>query len=169
MKNVVLLAMHGSPPLDFPRGELIEFFELHGRFHNSNPDVESELYRRFIELDKKICGWVRTPQNDPYYFGAMEVVESLRKIIGMTVLVGFNEFCEPSMERSFDKAVEIGATKILVSTTMTTHGGSHAERDIPIAIEAARIKYPDVIIKYVWPFDNDEVATFLAKQIMKSF
>jgi sirohydrochlorin cobaltochelatase len=55
--------------------------------------------------------------------------------------------------------------KIIVTTTMMTRGGEHAERDIPQALSRARQKHPGVEIIYAWPFETTGIARFLAGHI----
>lgn len=38
MKTVVVLAMHGMPPVDFPTEELAEFFKLHSHFSRASDE-----------------------------------------------------------------------------------------------------------------------------------
>lgn len=49
MKSVIVLAMHGSPPRDFPRADLAEFMSLHGRLEASpvsrSPALGQLLFR----------------------------------------------------------------------------------------------------------------------------
>ena len=74
------------------------------------------------------------------------------------VYVAFNEFCAPTIEQAVATAVMAGARDIAVVTTMITPGGSHAERDIPEALERARAEHPDANIHFVWPLDLHSVA-----------
>ena len=76
--------------------------------------------------------------------------------------VGFNEFCDPCIVDAIGLAVEAGVTRVLVLTTMMTAGGDHSERDIPDAIDRAKVHYPDVEMVYAWPFMLPDVAKFLA-------
>ena len=48
MSSIVILAMHGAPPNDFPAREMAEFFALHGRLeHAAGPEREL-LERRHV-------------------------------------------------------------------------------------------------------------------------
>lgn len=166
MKTLILLAMHGAPPNDFPPREAAEFFSLHMRLEHAAPGAEREqLQRRRDELDAKMRAWPRTAQNDPFWAGSQDLAAHLREATGREVIVGFNEFCAPTLDNAFDLAVAQGAERIVVVTPMMTRGGEHSEADIPAAIERARQRHPALTIRYVWPFDPADVAGFLAAQI----
>ena len=70
------------------------------------------------------------------------------------MIVGFNEFCAPSLEETLDQAVLCGADRIVVVTPMMTPGGEHAEE-----------RHPKIAFAYAWPFEVNDVARFLAMQI----
>ncbi len=161
-----MLAMHGVPPKDFPRSELIELMRLHMAMdHSHGHDVNLELKARHDELDEKIRRWKRTSQNDPFWAASQSLSVTLSRITGNAVTVGFNEFCGPSVEEALDEAVSRGGNEIIVITPMMTPGGEHSEVDIPGAIERARKKHSHVTIRYAWPFNEIAVATFLAEQL----
>jgi len=162
MKTVIVLAMHGSLPHDFPRAELGEFFALHARYEASEPGVPLD---RYTSLEDKLRRWPRTPDNDPFHAASYELAQVLSQECSLEVIVGFNEFCAPDMETALAQAVEQGAGRIIVVTTMMTRGGEHAEREITLAVARGRQSYPDVEIIYAWPFETAAVARFLAGHI----
>ncbi|UCF08445.1 MAG: CbiX/SirB N-terminal domain-containing protein [Thermoplasmata archaeon] len=167
MDVVVVLAMHGSPPIDFPKVELTEYFSLHARVgHHSEADHEA-LRNRYSHLDDKMRSWPRTPENDPFYAGAMEMAEHIEESSGYKVIVGFNEFCAPTLDAALEQAVSEKPEKVVVLTPMMTRGGEHAEKDIPQAIERAKKVHPQANIVYAWPFEVSEVGGFLASQIKR--
>lgn len=167
MKTVILLAMHGVPPNDFPGPELREFFELHGRLEMA-PDVSTRtLRRRYEELEEKIRRWPRTPANDPYHAASYELADAVRLETGLDVAVGFNEFCAPRLDEALEKALEDGAAKLVVVSTMLTRGGEHAEREIAQTVALARQAHPGAEILYAWPFETDGIARFLAGHIRR--
>ena len=53
MKNVIVLAMHGAPPRDFPRAEMGEFMSLHSRMGHSAVSHSPALESRYEELEKQ--------------------------------------------------------------------------------------------------------------------
>lgn len=81
-------------------------------------------------------------------------------------MVGFNEFCALDLGEALDQTVAQGARRVLVVTPMMTPGGKHAEIDIPAAIDAARQRHRGVDFRYAWPFDTEDVAAFLAEQVL---
>jgi len=165
MKIVIILAMHGMPPNDFPQKETLDYFMLHSRMENMPGPPPPVMQQQYEELDNKMRNWSRTQENDPYFYASKELAEEISSQTGYKVIVGFNEFCSPSLEDAFDIASKDGSEKVIVITPMMTRGGEHSEKDIPEAIERARKKYPDIQFSYVWPFNISKVATFLAKQI----
>jgi sirohydrochlorin cobaltochelatase len=165
MKAVIVLAMHGTPPSDFPRDALLEFFDLHSRLEHSHGPVDASLQQRYRELEGKIRHWPRTTKNDPFYFASLDLAAKLNERIGHEVVLGFNEFCAPDIEDALEKAVGKGADKIVVVTPMMTKGGEHAESDIPKAIQRVQKRYPQVPMFYAWPFEDGVVTEFLAVQI----
>jgi len=167
MKTVIVLAMHGVPPKDFPPKEMREFFELHGRLEMSPVSPSPVLERRYDELGDKIKRWPRTPLNDPYHAASYELARALQNECHITVIVGFNEFCSPDIDEAIAQAVTEGADKIIVITSMMTRGGEHAERDIALAVSRARQKFPGVEMIYAWPFETAGIARFLAEHIKR--
>lgn len=165
MKTVIVLAMHGVPPNDFPHPELREFFELHGRLEMAPEASALALRRRYEELEEKIRRWPRTPANDPYHAASYELADAVRRETGLDVAVGFNEFCAPRLDEAMEKALKDGADRLVVVSTMLTRGGEHAEREIAQAVAIARLNHPGAEILYAWPFETAGIARFLAGHI----
>lgn len=161
----VVLAMHGAPALDFPKNELAEFFTLHARLGHGD-SVPEDLRRRCDELEARMRSWPRTADNDPFYKGSVELAEQLGRESGLEVILGFNEFCSPSLAEALDLAAG-SAQKILIITPMMTRGGEHSAVDIPEAIREARQRHPGQDIIYVWPFPTEDIARFLSDQISR--
>jgi sirohydrochlorin cobaltochelatase len=169
MRTVVVLVMHGVPPSDFPREEAQEFFRLHGEHSQGHSSAagHGEDRRRLEELDRKMRQWPRTAENDPYHVGSRRLAEELEAATGPEVLLAFNEFCGPSIDEALDQAVELGAARVIGITPMKTSGGGHSEVDIPHAIDRARSRHPRLRFSYAWPFEDREIAGFLASQISR--
>jgi sirohydrochlorin cobaltochelatase len=169
MDVVIVLAMHGAPPQDLPKRKIGEFFSLHMQLEwNVVPEERRPMIEsRYAELEKTICSWPRTEQNDPFYTASHELADQLSLATGYDVVVGFNEFCTPSLDDALDQAVMQEADRVIVVTPMMTPGGEHAEIDIPTAIDDARQRHPDVDFRYAWPFDMRDVAKFLREQIAR--
>lgn len=169
MKIVIVLAMHGMPPNDFPQKETLDYFMLHSRLENMSGPPPPNMQQQYEQLDNKMRKWLRTQENDPYYYASNELAEVLSKQTNHSVVVGFNEFCSPSLDDAFNEAIKQDPDKVIVITPMMTHGGEHSEKDIPEAIERARKKYHKIEFSYVWPFNISKVAAFLAEQIKEHY
>ncbi len=165
MKTIILLAMHGAPPGDYPRPALAEFFSLHARLELAGEAEKPALLARFAPLERQMRGWPRTAQNDPFYAFSGELARELEAVSGHQVLVGFNEFCAPDIPQALAKAVELGAGRIVVVTPMMTRGGEHAEIEIPALIHEFGSMHPEIDIKYAWPFEKGEIAAFLVQHL----
>ena len=162
---VIILAMHGAPPIDFPTNETVEMFNLHARLEHVAERESLALRERCDQLDAKMRAWPRTPENDPFHAGSTDIASKLHEVTQQEVILGFNEFCNPSLEQAFEQAIKSDPDKIIVVTPMMTRGEEHSEVDIPAAIKRIESRYPDVSIEYIWPFDTALVAQFLAAQI----
>ncbi len=166
-KTVIVLAMHGVPPADFPRPELTEFMRLHTMLeHGSVGDDHLQMRRDVLEV--KLRSWRRTAANDPYWAASSELARELKKVTGHRVVVGFNEFCAPSLDCALDAAATGRAARVVVVTPMMTQGGEHSEKDIPGSVERARARHPKVEFVYAWPFPSTAAARFLAEQVARS-
>ena len=166
--RVIVLAMHGAPPNDFPRAEMGEFHALHARLEHGDPSMSDALKARAGMLDRKMRGWSRTAENDPFWAASQEIARHLSEITGSRVVVGFNEFCGPDLDAAFATAAAGRPGSVQVITTMLTRGGGHAEVDIPAAIARAQAAFPDVPFVYAWPHDMRDVARFLADRLQKA-
>ncbi len=166
MKTVVVLVMHGTPPKDFPSNERAEFFGLHMRLDYGSAGPErAALQRRHDALEAKMRAWPRSAENDPFYAASQALAESLSFESGYEVVLGFNEFCAPSVDEALEKAAARSPNQVAVVSPMLTPGGEHAEIEIPAAIKAAQKRYPDITFRYAWPFDVSDVAALLNAQI----
>jgi sirohydrochlorin cobaltochelatase len=162
----IVLAMHGSPPNDFPRREMAEYFGLRSRLgHAAGEDAGRSRYE---ELERKMREWPRTAQNDPYHAASQEMAAQLARTTGHPVTVGFNEFCAPTLQAALDTAAGTGADTVIIVTPMMTRGGEHSEVEIPAEVEGARSRHPGTRFVYVWPFEAADVAGFLAAQISRA-
>jgi sirohydrochlorin cobaltochelatase len=167
MKTIVVLAMHGSPPGDFPKDELTEFFRLHTQIDHMHEPGPTSLKQRYLDLDTKMRTWPRNENNDPFFTGAQNMALHLGKSTGLDVIVGYNEYCAPSLDEAIDKAALMGAERIIIITPMMTRGGEHSEKDIPDTISRSQKRHPSIELVYAWPFDHTDVADFLGSQIEK--
>lgn len=165
MKKVIVLAMHGMPPKDFPMKEKMEFFKLHSQVEAMRDKMPGLILKRHDDLEMKMRQWPRTSENDPYHFASEELAEFLRKEMECPVYVGFNEFCDPTLDKALEHAAIQAPDKVIIITPMMTRGGEHSEIDIPEAIKRAKEKFPDIDFTYIWPFNTMDIAKFLSEQI----
>lgn len=159
-----MLAMHGTPPKDFPKTDRKELFEIRAALKHAAPPSK-ELLARHDFLDQKMRLWPRTKENDPFHFGSMELGRELATQSKFQVIVGFNEFCDPDLDKAIREAVMRSEGKVLVTTPMMTRGGSHSKRDIPATIAGVQKDFQKTEIVYAWPFPLSEIAGFLSAQI----
>jgi sirohydrochlorin cobaltochelatase len=163
METAIVLAMHGAPPNDFPGQELAEYVGLHARIERAGGKERAALAPRHAELEARMRAWPRTAANDPFHAGSLAIAQAS----GLAVILGFNEFCAPSLEEALGQAA-LEYRRVIVVTSMLTAGGEHAGADIPAAIERARIRHPRTDFRYAWPFEPADIAAFLAAQARKA-
>ncbi len=163
-KLVIVLAMHGTPPKDFPKSERKALFDLRTLIKHGEVS-EKEILQQHDLLDLKMRQWPRTKENDPFHFGSMTLGHDLASQSGCPVIVGFNEFCAPDLDQAISEAVGLTEEKVVVTTPMMTRGGGHSKGDIPEAIARVQKEYPSAEILYAWPFPVSEIAVFLSNQI----
>jgi len=164
MKTLLVLAMHGSIPSDFPAHKMTELIGLQARLEHAERPQRPILEARYEPLEEEMRTWPRTPENDPFHAASQTLAAHLSVVAGLEVVVGFNEFCAPSLDEALDQAA-VNADRVVVVTPMMTRGGQHAELDIPAAIERVQVQHADVHFVYAWPFDFEDVAGFLAAQV----
>ncbi|PIQ83132.1 MAG: hypothetical protein COV75_08960 [Candidatus Omnitrophica bacterium CG11_big_fil_rev_8_21_14_0_20_63_9] len=170
----VVLIGHGAPATDCPPQLIGELMSLEWREHGSahghshQQDSAPALAQRAHALDAQIRDWPRHGGNDPYKAGLERLGDVLRPLLPTDLFViGYNEFCRPSIPEAIDDVIRRGATRVMVLPTMMTPGGVHSEQDIPRALEAVRRAHPNVAIEYLWPFDLQQVAALLAAQVRR--
>jgi sirohydrochlorin cobaltochelatase len=168
MTTFIVLASHGAPPAGFPHPELSEFFRLHSQLesgHRHRGQLLTDVQVRYERLESRMRNWPRNEKNDPFYAGTISLAKELEAESGLPVIVGFNEYCAPSLDEALEQAVAKGDSRVVVITPMMTSGGVHSEHDIPECIGVARAKNPNIEFVYAWPFDRTKVANFLAAQV----
>jgi len=157
--------MHGALPNDFPAAERSEILRLKAQLAKDAGRLPGEAQARYAALEMKMRAWPRTAENDPFHAASHALAAALRRASGCPVVVGFNEFCAPTLDEALDEAQATGANEVVAITPMMTPGGAHAEQEIPAAVAAAQARYPGVVIRYAWPFDLADIAMFLCAQI----
>jgi len=158
----VILVGHGGIPKGCPSELVSKLKRLEGQRRAAGTPMSAEER----ELDTRIRQWPRTPETDPYQSGLEAVAAQLRANLGEVLFaVAYNEFCAPTLEESVKELIKKGATHITVATTMFTPGGAHSEVEIPEILEQLRKQYPDIVLRYAWPFDMNLIAVMLATQV----
>ena len=162
-KGVVLVG-HGGVPRDYPYDMVRKMKQLESQREASEGEPSPEE----LELDKKIRNWPRTPETDPYKAGLESLGVQLQPLLKGTLFnLAYNEFCSPSLEGAIAELISLGAQEITVIPSMLTPGGSHSEKEVPQTLEILRSKYPDIHLKYAWPFDLVKVSQMLAEQLSR--
>lgn len=169
MKTILVLAMHGITPSDFPQNEKIELIRLDSLVHSDPDKVTIEQKTRFEVLDYKMRNWPRNKQNDPFQAASRELAAHLERESGNEVIVGFNEFCAPSVDQALDLAAEKKPERVIVLTPMMMPGGKHSEIEIPDSIKAAQKRHPSIQFGYLWPYQLEHLARFFAREIHAYF
>jgi sirohydrochlorin cobaltochelatase len=165
MKTMIVLAMHGMPPSDFPKKELAEFFRLNSLVEQPGNSANQDIRNQFSILENKLKNWPRNKENDPFQYSSLELAAKLQEISGYEVLVGYNEFCSPDLNETLLQAARENAGKIIIITTMMTGGGKHSERDIPRIIKEFNGLHPEIEVIFAWPFKTEQIAQFLSEHI----
>lgn len=167
MKQAVsgtILVGHGGVPKDCPHDLVMRLKRLEAQRRESGAAPSAEE----LELDAKIRLWPRTAGNDPYKAGLEALASQLRPLLGESLFaLAYNEFCAPTVAEAAEELITSGAQRITVLSSMFTPGGSHAEIEIPEAIERLKAAHPRITFRYAWPFDLQLVATMLATQIKR--
>ncbi|RMF19313.1 MAG: hypothetical protein D6760_13185 [Deltaproteobacteria bacterium] len=162
-KEAIVLIGHGGVPADAPREKIAELKRLEAAREARG---ELRMSEREAALDAEIRNWPRTAESDPYKAGLEAVAARLeRQLAPRRLVVAYNEFCAPSVEQAVADLAAEGYERILLVTTMFTPGGSHSDRELPELTDLLRRDHPGVEIEYLWPFDLDLVADFLARHI----
>ena len=89
MRDLIVLAMHGITPKDFPKQEKREFRRLHTQIENAGGSADAVSQRRYGELDQKIRAWPRTKENDPYCFASNDLGVQLGRITKKQIKISF--------------------------------------------------------------------------------
>ncbi|MCA9482140.1 MAG: CbiX/SirB N-terminal domain-containing protein [Nitrospina sp.] len=161
-QGAVILIGHGGVPKDMPRQWVTELKKLEAerRAKGGGPTPQER------EADRRIREWPRTPENDPYRMGLLELAKRLAPLLGgRRLVIAYNEFCTPSIEQAVEQLVGEGAGQIALVTTMVTPGGSHADGEIPEEVSRLQKRFPAVDLKYAWPFDLEKVAELIGYQV----
>ncbi len=157
-----MLVGHGSPPKEISYDKLSKYLRLEKMAEEGDKEAEALL----IQLDKEIRSYPRTPENDPYFYAHLELVDELKKNpIFTEVIPAFNEFCDPSVEEAIERVSSLNPELVLVVPTMVTRGGKHVEDDIPSKIKRITERLRNTKVVYAWPFEKALLIDFLSRHI----
>jgi len=148
MKTVIVLALRGAPPADFPAAEMGWLLEQHAQLEQA---VGPER------------GWFES-----HYAAAHALGEQLSRVTGCEVVAGFDNFGIPSIEMALEQAA-ISAKQVFVITPMLSGTSQHCKVDLPRAIQRVQARHPDTPIVFLWGFDASDLAAFLAAPMNRQF
>ncbi|MCI0477980.1 MAG: CbiX/SirB N-terminal domain-containing protein [Anaerolineales bacterium] len=161
-KNAVVLAAHGAPATDYPpmRVGFLMMLEF------AKPAQRISFLRAWRDrLDKEIRTWRRTKENDPYKVAVDDLAAQLAARLSCRVIVGYNEFCTPTISAAIDQVIADGTRRVVVVTTMLVRGNSHTELEIQQTVVQARERHPTIDIRYAWPFESKRLISLFADQV----
>jgi sirohydrochlorin cobaltochelatase len=160
----VVLVGHGAIPKDYPRDQVAHMRALEARRRQAGEPPSAEEQ----ELEHRLRHWPRTPQNDPYQAGLVSWIRSLQPLLpDVSLALAYLEFCAPTLEETVECMRIEGISQVLVAPSMLTPGGVHSEVDIPVILERLRRRYPELELRYAWPFDQQLVARMLAEHLTR--
>ena len=158
----VVLVGHGGVPTNCPPHLVRRLKQLESQRRASGSVITQEEQT----LNHQIRQWPRTPATDPYQAGLEALGQQLKPLLKIPLFaLAYNEFCAPTLEEAVANLVTQGATDLTVISSMITPGGSHSEIEIPETLDQLRLRHPDIVIRYAWPFELSEVARLLASQV----
>ncbi|HVO25380.1 MAG TPA: CbiX/SirB N-terminal domain-containing protein [Candidatus Margulisiibacteriota bacterium] len=163
-RRAVVLVGHGGVPRDYPRERLTQLrgLEARRRVTKAAPSPEE------VALERELRQWPRTPATDPYQAGLKSLAAHLRPLLKPARLVlAYNEFCAPTVAEAVRGLATEGVTDIVAVPSMFTPGGVHAEIDIPETIDALRAEFPDLCLRYAWPFGGEHLAGFFVEHLRR--
>jgi sirohydrochlorin cobaltochelatase len=162
--TALVLVGHGAVAKDCPRQLVSQLKALEGRRQTTNepPTPEEKA------LEDRIRHWPRTPANDPYGAGCEQLIALLRPLLpGMALKLAYLEFSAPTLQDAVEELRQEGVATVLVVPSMMTPGGVHSEVDIPQMVEQMRAMYPDMTLRYAWPFDVAKIAQLMAEHVQQ--
>src|SRR5512144_2530163 len=153
-RRAVVLVGHGGVPRDYPRERLTQLRGLEARRRVTREPPSPEE----VALETELRQWPRTPATDPYQAGLKSLAAHLRPLLEPARLVlAYNEFCAPTVAEAVRALATEGVTDIVAVPSMSTPGGVHAEIDIPETLDALRTQFPQLSVRYAWPFAGEHL------------
>ncbi len=163
-ETALVLVGHGSVAKDCPRELVRQLKALEGRRQQTGEPPTSEE----MALEARIRNWPRTSANDPYGAGCERLLTSLRPLLPeMTLKLAYLEFSAPTLEEVVQELRQEGVNTVLVIPSMMTPGGVHSEVDIPQIVDQLQATYPEMNLRYAWPFDLTQIAQLMAAHVQQ--
>jgi sirohydrochlorin cobaltochelatase len=162
--TALVLVGHGAVAKDCPRDLVRQLKALEGRRQTTGtpPTPEEKA------LEDRIRRWPRTPANDPYGAGCEQLIHFLRPLLPeMTLKLAYLEFSAPTLDEVVADLWQTGVTTVLVVPSMMTPGGVHSEVDIPQIVDQLQTSYPEMTLRYAWPFDLTRIAQLMADHVQQ--
>lgn len=162
--TALVLVGHGAIAKDCPRDLVRQLKALEGRRETTGtpPTADEQA------LENRIRRWPRTPVTDPYGAGCEQLLQLLRPLLPeMALKLAYLEFCAPTLEEVLEDLQRTGVQTVLVVPSMMTPGGVHSEVDIPHLVAQLQTSYPEVTLRYAWPFDLTQIAQLLADHVQQ--
>jgi sirohydrochlorin cobaltochelatase len=157
-----VLVGHGGVPRDYPRDRLLRLRGLEARRRAAGAPPSDEE----AALDAELRHWPRTPATDPYQAGLQRLAAHLGPRLGAVRLaVAYNEFCAPTLAEAVRALAAEGARDIIAVPSMLTPGGVHTELEIPESIDALRVEFPHLDIRYAWPFRAERLVALFVEHL----
>jgi sirohydrochlorin cobaltochelatase len=85
----------------------------------------------------------------------------------MTLKLAYLEFSAPTLPEAIEDLRQTGILTVLVIPSMMTPGGVHSEVDIPQIVEQLQTAYPEMTLRYAWPFDVTKIAHLMADHVQQ--
>jgi sirohydrochlorin cobaltochelatase len=162
--TALVLVGHGAVAKDCPRDLIRQLKALEGKRHSTGAAPTPDE----LALENRIRRWPRTPANDPYGAGCEHLMRLLRPLLPEMILkLAYLEFSSPTLEEVVAELRQTGVTKVLVVPSMMTPGGVHSEVDIPQIVDQLRAAYPEMTLRYAWPFDLTQIAQLMAHHVQQ--
>jgi len=102
-KAVIVLAMHGSPPLDFPEGEMTEFMGLHARLGHQHTRGE-RAKPSLRSVGGQDAGLAADRPKRPLLRRVAGAGQAPSSGVGARSDHRVNEFCAPTLDEALERA-----------------------------------------------------------------
>ena len=168
VKTAVVVIGHGIIAKNYPADKMAAYRNVMSAVEKSGGEqaAPDSLKAQMAAMDLDMRAWPRTAENDPYDASVQQLARDIQKVGHYDIVeVAFNEFCGQDVDDAITAAVDKGASRVIVMSTMLIKGGDHADREILGKIIKARAERPQADVRYVWPIDELNMAHFFVGEI----